>query len=150
MSHVSCKSGRLFIHNSLQLINKTNDIDNMNFINGLTILLIYQLIGEILSQYTGLPVPGPVVGMVLLFLTLLLHGSLTESMEHSSVAFLCHLSLLFVPAGVGIMIHFQRIANEWMPITIALILSTLITMTLSALIMTGMNRLVAKRVNNND
>lgn len=122
----------------------------MNFINGLTILLIYQLIGEILSQYTGLPVPGPVVGMVLLFLTLLLHGSLTESMEHSSVAFLCHLSLLFVPAGVGIMIHFQRIANEWMPITIALILSTLITMTLSALIMTGMNRLVAKRVNNND
>ena len=122
----------------------------MNFINGLTILLIYQLIGEILSQYTGLPVPGPVVGMVLLFLTLLLHGSLTESMEHSSVAFLCHLSLLFVPAGVGIMIHFQRIANEWMPITIALILSTLITMTLSALIMMGMNRLVAKRVNNND
>ena len=122
----------------------------MNFINGLTILLIYQLIGEILSQYTGLPVPGPVVGMVLLFLTLLLHGSLTESMEHSSVAFLCHLSLLFVPAGVGIMIHFQRIANEWMPITIALILSTLITMMLSALIMTGMNRLVAKRVNNND
>lgn len=121
----------------------------MNFINGLTILLIYQLIGEIISQYLGLPVPGPVVGMVLLFLTLLLRGSLTESMEHSSVAFLCHLSLLFVPAGVGMMIHFQRIANEWIPITIALVLSTIITMASSALIMLGITRLMSKRVSNN-
>lgn len=119
----------------------------MNFINGLTILLIFQLIGEIISQYFGLPVPGPVVGMVLLFLTLLLRGSLTESMEHSSVAFLCHLSLLFVPAGVGMIIHFQRIANEWTSITIALVLSTIITMACSALIMLGMTRLIAKRAN---
>ena len=118
----------------------------MNFINGLTVLLIYQLIGEIISQYLGLPVPGPVVGMVLLFLTLLLKGTLSESMEHSSVAFLCHLSLLFVPAGVGMMVYFQRIVNEWIPITIALVLSTIITMASSALIMLGMNYLFAKRV----
>jgi holin-like protein len=87
--------------------------------------------------------------MVLLFLTLLVRGSMTESLEHSSVAFLCHLSLLFVPAGVGIMVHFDRIANEWIPITIALVLSTVITMASSAMIMLGVNYFFLKRENKN-
>jgi len=48
---------------------------------------------------------------------------------------LSHLSLLFVPAGVGMMVHFDRIASEWLPITLALFFSTLITMVATAAIM---------------
>jgi holin-like protein len=121
----------------------------MNFINGITILLIYQLIGEITAQLLDISVPGPVLGMVFLFLTLLLRGRLTESMENSSVAFLCHLSLLFVPAGVGMILHFERIANEWLSISIALVLSTVFTMVATAAIMMIMNHFFSDRVNKN-
>lgn len=121
----------------------------MKFINGITILLIYQLIGEITTQLLDIPVPGPVLGMVFLFLTLLLRGSLTESMENSSVAFLCHLSLLFVPAGVGMILHFERIANEWVSISIALVLSTVFTMVATATIMLIMNHFFSDRENKN-
>jgi holin-like protein len=55
--------------------------------------------------------------------------------DQASTALLSHLSLLFVPAGVGMMAHFGRIADEWVPITLALLLSTVITMVATALIM---------------
>jgi holin-like protein len=46
----------------------------MTFINGLTILLFYQLVGEISVRWLGLPVPGPVLGMIMLFITLVIYG----------------------------------------------------------------------------
>lgn len=49
------------------------------------------------------------------------------------------------PAGVGMIVHFDRIASEWMPISIALVLSTVITMAATAAIMLGTQRLLAKR-----
>ena len=88
----------------------------MRLINGLAILLVYQLLGEISVHFLQLPVPGPVLGMLLLFLTLLLRGGPTESMDTASSGLLSHLSLLFVPAGVGMIVHFHRIASEWLPI----------------------------------
>ncbi|MEJ2321483.1 MAG: CidA/LrgA family protein [Gammaproteobacteria bacterium] len=116
----------------------------MHFINGITILLIYQLAGEISVRLLGLPIPGPVLGMVMLFATLLLRGRAGDSLDTASTALLSHLSLLFVPAGVGMMVHFERIAGEWLPITIALLLSTLITMALTAAIMLGVSRLLSR------
>ncbi|WP_017325855.1 CidA/LrgA family protein [Synechococcus sp. PCC 7336] len=119
----------------------------MSFLNGITILLIYELVGEISSLLLQIPVPGPVLGMTLLFLTLLLRRSIDESLDSASTALLSHLPLLFVPAGVGVIIHFDRIVNEWIPIGIALVLSTAITMASTAAIMTGTNYLLSKRSN---
>lgn len=107
----------------------------MSFLTGITLLLVYQLIGEVTVRLLGLPIPGPVLGMMLLFITLLLRGHTPESLGTASGALLSHLSLLFVPAGVGMMVHFDRIASEWLPITIALFFSTLITMMATAAIM---------------
>lgn len=121
----------------------------MNFLRGITILLIYQLVGEISVLFLSIPVPGPVLGMILLLLTLLLRGSTPASLGSSSTALLSHLSLLFVPAGVGMLVHFDRIANEWIPITIALLLSTIITMMATAAIMLGVSRLISKGVEKN-
>ncbi|KMQ76105.1 CidA/LrgA family protein [Marinobacter subterrani] len=107
----------------------------MQFLNGITLLLVYQLVGEITVRLLGLPIPGPVLGMVMLFITLLIRGRTPASVDQASSALLSHLSLLFVPAGVGMMAHFGRIADEWVPITLALLLSTVITMVATALIM---------------
>jgi holin-like protein len=107
----------------------------MNFLNGITLLLAYQLVGEVAVRLLGLPIPGPVLGMIMLFATLLIRGSTPEPLNTASSALLSHLSLLFVPAGVGMMVHFDRIAAEWLPITLALFLSTLITMVATAGIM---------------
>ncbi|HPQ26125.1 MAG TPA: CidA/LrgA family protein [Gammaproteobacteria bacterium] len=115
----------------------------MQFLNGITLLLIFQLIGEFGARLLDIPVPGPVVGMLLLFLTLIARRSVAPSLETASGALLGHLSLLFVPAGVGMMIHFDRIAGEWLPIAVALLGSTVITMLASALIMAGTSRLFA-------
>lgn len=107
----------------------------MNFLTGITLLLVYQLVGEVAVRLLGLPIPGPVLGMMMLFITLLVRGHTPESLNTASSALLSHLSLLFVPAGVGMMVHFDRIASEWLPITLALFFSTLITMVATAAIM---------------
>jgi len=102
---------------------------------GLTWLLVYQCIGEILVHWTGLPVPGPVVGMVLLFVTLVVRKGASESLQGSASSLLSHLSLLFVPAGVGVMQHFDRVTTEWLPIAAALLVSTVLTLAVTALVM---------------
>ncbi len=117
----------------------------MRFINGLAILLVYQLVGEVTALFLQIPVPGPVLGMLMLFLTLLLRGKATDPMDTAANGLLSHLSLLFVPAGVGMMVHFVRIADEWLPIVAALVLSTIVSMVVTAGVMLGANRLLAGR-----
>ena len=107
----------------------------MQFLNGITLLLVYQLVGEVVVRLLDVPIPGPVLGMVMLFVTLAIRGATPEPVAQASNALLSHLSLLFVPAGAGMMVHFDRIAAEWLPITLALLISTLVTMAATALIM---------------
>lgn len=107
----------------------------MNFLNGMALLLIYQLIGEIGVHLLQWSVPGPVLGMLLLFLSLLLRKGAPLAVETASTALLSHLSLLFVPAGVGMMVYVQRLQQEWLPIMASLVLGTLVTLMASALVM---------------
>jgi holin-like protein len=106
----------------------------------LTVLLVYQLVGEVVVQLTGLPVPGPVVGMLLLFITLIGRGSAPDVLRGTSQQLLSHLSLLFVPAGVGVMLHFGRLGNEWIALAVALVVSTVITIAATALVMRLLQR----------
>ena len=117
----------------------------MSYIYGLTLLLIYQLVGEVSALALRLPVPGPVLGMVLLFLTLAIKGGSSEALDSAANALLSHLSLLFVPAGVGLMVHFDRIAAEWLPISVALVLGAVITLASTAAIMQLSTKLLARR-----
>ncbi len=113
-------------------------------ITALTWLLLYQLAGEVLARVLSLPVPGPVIGMALLFCTLVIRGHtgrpIPQSMHHTTNVLLQHLSLLFVPAGTGIMVYLQLIADEWLPITTALIISTLGGMAVTALTLKALMR----------
>jgi holin-like protein len=105
-----------------------------------TLLLVYQLAGEVIVQLTGLPVPGPVVGMLLLFVTLAARSGAPQWLRDTCNGLLAHLSLLFVPAGVGVLLHFDRLGAEWLPIVVALVASTVITIGVTALVMRALQR----------
>lgn len=122
----------------------------MNFLNGITVLLVFQLLGELTVRLFYLPIPGPVVGMVYLLLVLLIRGSVDDSLEQTSSGLLNHLSLLFIPAGVGIMVYYQRILDEWLPIAVTLLLSTMITMALTAWLMFRLQKWAHNKQANTD
>jgi len=104
-------------------------------LKALTVLLVYQLAGEALALLLSLPVPGPVIGMMMLFATLVIRGRAPGYLREGANGLLVHLSLLFVPAGVGIMVHFGRLRDEAWPIAISLIASTALTIAVTALIL---------------
>ncbi|MGB8435048.1 MAG: CidA/LrgA family protein [Burkholderiales bacterium] len=104
----------------------------------ITLLLVYQLIGEVIALVFALPIPGPVIGFAALFLTLVARGAVSDELRETANGLLAHLSLLFVPAGVGVMAHLARLRAEWLPISVALVASTAITIAVTALVMRGL------------
>lgn len=109
-------------------------------LGALTVLLVFQLIGEVIVQLAGLPIPGPVIGLLLLFLALCVRGGLAAPLRDTANGILQHLSLLFVPAGVGVMVHFARVSGEWLPILTAVLASTALAIAVSALVMRALMR----------
>lgn len=96
---------------------------------GLLILLGFQLAGELVVVSLSLPVPGPVMGMLFLALFLLLaRRGVSEHLRQVADTLLSNLALLFVPAGVGVMVHLDLLARQWFVIGLTLVLSTAITM----------------------
>lgn len=116
----------------------------MDFILGFSLLVLFQLLGEITVIWFELPVSGPVVGILLLLTTLIIRGKVDKSLQQSSSTLLGHLSLMFVPAGVGLMVHYQLLAKEWLAISGTLILGTLIMLATTALIMNYSARYLSK------
>lgn len=104
-------------------------------LSALTQLLVFQLVGEVVARGLALPVPGPVLGMLFLFVALLLKGGPGRNLQTGSQNLLQHLSLLFVPAGTGIMVHFHRVSSEWLPLLLSLLISTVATLAVTAVVM---------------
>ena len=104
-------------------------------LNFLIVLLVCQLTGEVIVLATGIPLPGPVIGMALLFVGLLLRGEVPRALEQMADGLLSNLSLLFVPAGVGVMLHAELVGEELLPIAVSLVVSTLITIVVTAWVM---------------
>lgn len=106
----------------------------------LALFLACQLIGETLVVLLGLPVPGPVLGMLLLLAWLLLRGGPSDSERQTAGGLLQHLSLLFVPAGTGVLLHIDRLADEAWPIAVALVVSTLLGLAAAGLTLSWLSR----------
>jgi len=111
----------------------------------ITLLLVYQLIGEVIARFFALPVPGPVIGMALLFATLAVRGAVSDELRGTANGLLQHLSLLFVPAGTGVMLHLDRLADEWLALLASLLVSTALTIAVSALLMHALMRTLVAR-----
>ncbi len=120
-------------------------------IQSLGLLLVCQLVGEALVRAEGLPLPGPVLGMVFLFLVLLGRDRMAGArwapaflrdggVEATGKVLLANLSLLFVPAGVGVIRNLDVFAQQGVALAVALVVSTLLTL----LVAVGAFRLVSR------
>ncbi|MDR1163290.1 MAG: CidA/LrgA family protein [Candidatus Accumulibacter sp.] len=103
-----------------------------------SLLLLYQLAGEAIVRFMKLPIPGPVVGMILLLATLMCHRRAAKDFREGAAVLLQHLSLFFVPAGVGVIVHVSRIADEWLPITLSIVVSTFAGMAVTVWVLKAM------------
>lgn len=114
----------------------------MQMLQGLTILLTLQSLGEALSRLLHLPYPGPVIGMVLLLIAL--RWPAVQVRVRSVADFLlAHLSLLFVPVGVGVITQLDVLARYGLRLAVVLVLSTWIGMAISALVLRWLMRRAA-------
>ena len=105
-------------------------------IASIAVILACQLAGEVLTRGLALPVPGPVLGMVALFAVLALRARLPEppvwlGVEPVGRFLLANLSLLFVPAGVGVVGNLSVLSGHWLALAVALVVSTVLTLVVS-------------------
>jgi holin-like protein len=108
----------------------------MSMIKPIFLLLLFQLAGEALRAATHLQVPGPVLGMILLAAWYILRRRDPEpALEQAADGLLSWLGLLFVPAGVGIVANLALLRTAWLPISVALVGSTFLTLLVTAWIM---------------
>lgn len=103
-------------------------------------LLVFQTLGEAIAHGLSLPIPGPVIGMVLLLCYLLVRKDAVQPLLPTAHGLLRHMSILYVPAGVGVMVYAHRIAAEWLPIAVALIISTIVALIVTALVIRGLQK----------
>lgn len=99
----------------------------MTGLRGLAWLLALQSVGELLARGFSLPFPGPVIGMLLLLLALRL-PMVREPVQACATFLLTHLSLLFVPVGVGVMTHLGLLGQFGGRMLVVVVASTLIGM----------------------
>jgi putative effector of murein hydrolase LrgA (UPF0299 family) len=107
----------------------------------LGLILLCQLVGEAIARGSGIPVPGPVIGMVLCVVLLLVRDNIGPRLplelrdgtfEQTGQGILSHLSLLFIPAGVGVVQRLDVLAANALAIVSALVISTVLTLVVTA------------------
>lgn len=111
----------------------------MRTLQGLTVLLLCQALGEAAARLFALPLPGPVIGLALL-LPLLAWRALHAPVEAAAAPLLAHLSLLFVPVGVGVVVHLPLLGAQGGRIALVLVVSTVLGMVATALVLRALLR----------
>jgi putative effector of murein hydrolase LrgA (UPF0299 family) len=106
-------------------------------IASLSLILLCQLIGEVIVRGLNLPMPGPVLGLLFLLLLLLARDRFVvlargplrgDGVEGASRGLLAHLSLLFIPAGVGVVQKLDLLAEHGVAVLAILAASVVITL----------------------
>ncbi len=104
-------------------------------LRALTVLLLCQFAGEVVARTLGIPLPGPVLGLVLLLVILIVQNGPSHELRDTSTGLLRYLSLLFVPAGVGIVTQLHALADNLAAILISILVSTAIGLAVAGWIM---------------
>jgi putative effector of murein hydrolase LrgA (UPF0299 family) len=122
-------------------------------IASLSLILLCQLVGEVFVRGLGLPLPGPVVGLLLLLILLLARDRFAalargplqqDGVESASRGLLAHLSLLFVPAGVGVVQKLDLLAEHGIAIAAVLAISVVVTLLVTVATFLLVSRLMAR------
>ncbi len=114
-------------------------------LNALTLLILCQFVGEIAARGLALPLPGPVVGLLLLLAGLILRERITrrgpgQELKATAAGLLGNLGLLFVPAGVGVVTQLDVLGRNWLPIAVAILISTFLGLAVTGWVMQRLAR----------
>lgn len=108
----------------------------IELLQGLIVLVLFQGLGEGLARFSGLPVPGPVAGLFLLLLALqLIDSEQLPWLAASAFQLIRYLSLLFLPAAVGMFFLGDLLARHWLAIVAAIAVATPLSIAFTALLM---------------
>lgn len=101
---------------------------------GFTLLLLYQVLGEAIARLFVLDLPGPVLGLMLLWPSLWVDW-IREQVAAVAGFLLSNLSLLFIPVGVGVILHLELLSTIWWQIALALLVSTMLGLIATVLLL---------------
>ena len=104
-------------------------------IRGLAILLIFQSLGEVATRFIDRLIPGPVIGMILLLVFLVWRKNIAVSISIAADGLLAHLAIFFIPAAVGVMLYVRELSSAGAAWLLAIVLSTAVSMTITALLL---------------
>jgi holin-like protein len=107
---------------------------------GILVLLAFFYVGNAVSALLHLPVPGSVVGMVMLAAALHFHVVRPEWVKPAADVLIRHMSLLYIPPGVGVMAYFGLIRSEWLPLVAAGVIGMLAVLLVVGLLQQAMER----------
>ena len=107
----------------------------------LALILVFQLIGEVTARALGLLVPGPVLGLLMLLILFIAAPRIALAVRPTANGLLAHLSLLFVPAGVGVIGHLSIFGSHGVALVVAVLISTPLAIGIGALTFVGVARL---------
>lgn len=103
-------------------------------IKSLLLIFLFLLIGESLQYFFQLPIAGNIIGMGLIFLALYLKIIQLKDVKPASDFLIKYLVVFFIPYGVGLMVYVDVLSQHWIPISVAVIFSTLLCLYLTGLL----------------
>ena len=117
------------------------------------VIFFFQLLGEGLKKFFEMRIPGPVIGLILLLITLIFLkrfkttaiANLKNDVVNTSNYILGYLSLLFVPIGVGVVMHLSYLENNLFKVLLIVFISTILTISLTAFLMEKINKRINKK-----
>jgi len=117
------------------------------------IILLYQLVGETIQKFFNIIIPGPVIGLVLLLITFIFIKKfkdkkvlqIKKDVIKTGNIIVSHLSLLFIPIGVGVVMHISYLGENLFQVFAVIIIGTLLTVAFTAKIMELLNKITLKK-----
>ena len=113
-------------------------------LNGLLYLLLFHFLGYVLVTALQLPVPAPVAGLLLLLVFLLVRGSVTEPLQQAAGKLLPFLPLFLIPASAGVIEHTDLLQDDWLPISVAIVVSVVLSFVMTPFIIRFYQRLLGR------
>ena len=109
-------------------------------IAGLVQILLFQGVGELVSNFLLPLIPGPVIGLVLLLAYLAARTRVPKDVDRVGSALVQHLGLLFVPAAVGVVLFLPQLRSHGLAVALALVASVVLTIAVAALVLRVLTR----------
>jgi holin-like protein len=133
-------SFNVLIYKGIQVM--VEDEDAMKYLSQFMIILFMYFLGIVLQTLMNLPIPGTVLGLIILFLSLQTKLIKVEMLEEVSEFLLAHMAFLFVPAGVGLMTALNVLSGKWLQFLIFIIITTTIVWVVTAYVVKLLRRVM--------